>query len=70
MASAPLTIGTPPVPIQSWISASVSTPVAKNFFAVSFCASVAFDEIDRYCAGLPVVAVGSPLPPSTGGKFM
>jgi hypothetical protein len=38
--------------------------------AVSFSASVAFDEIDRYWPGLPTVLVGSPLPPSTGGKFI
>ena len=42
----------------------------KNFFAISFCSAVALEEIDRYWPGLPTVLLGSPLPPSTGGKFM
>ncbi len=50
--------------------ASSRVLLARNFFAVSFSPSVAFDEIDRYWPGLPTVSLGSPLPPSTGGKFM
>ena len=70
LARVPLTTGTPPVPIHCLISSSESTAVVKNFLAISFCSSVAFEEIDRYWAGLPTVSLGSPLPPSTGGKFM
>src|SRR5205814_5056736 len=66
----PLTIGTPPVSIHCLTSVLSRTVVEKNFFAVSFCASVAFDEIARYWPGLPTVSLGSPLPPSTDGKFM
>jgi hypothetical protein len=51
-------------------SSSSTRVVEKNFLAVSFASAVAFDEIDRYCPGLPTVLLGSPLPPSTGGKFM
>ena len=31
---------------------------------------MALDEIDRYWPGLPTVSLGSPLPPSIGGKFI
>jgi hypothetical protein len=51
-------------------SASESTWVEKNFLAVSFSSAVALEEIDRYWPGLPTVLLRSPLPPSTGGKFM
>src|SRR5690606_36293535 len=39
--STPLTIGTPPVSTQPFCSSSSSTPVAKNFLAISFCSGVA-----------------------------
>ena len=44
--------------------------MAKNFLAISFSEAVAFAEIERYWPGLPTVSLGSPVPPSTGGKFM
>ena len=61
---------TPPVPIHCLTSSSSRTPLVKNFLAVAFSSALAFEEMDRYCAGLPTVLLGSPVPPSTGGKFM
>src|SRR3954447_12675261 len=68
--SEPFTIGTDPLSTHCLISASVRTPLAKNALAASFCCAVALEEIDRYWPGLPTVLLGSPLPPSTGGKFI
>ena len=49
MLSEPLTTGTePPSLIHAFVSVSSSTPVVKNFFAVSFCSAVALAEIERY----------------------
>lgn len=44
--------------------------MAKKSLAIFFCSALAFEEMDRYWAGLPTVLLGSPLPPSTGGKVM
>src|ERR687886_685276 len=67
---ASFTIGTEPLSTHSLTSASVRTSVLKNFFAVSFACALALEEIERYWPGLPTVSLGSPLPPSTGGKFI
>ena len=48
LESAPLTIGMEPVSIHALTSVESSTPVVKNFLAVSFSAAVAFEEIERY----------------------
>jgi hypothetical protein len=68
--SEPLTIGMFPVPIHPFCSSLSSTALLKKFCAVVFSAAVAFEEIDRYWAGLPTVSLGSPFPPSTPGKFI
>ena len=47
-ASEPWTIGMFPDPIHAFCSSVSRTAVEKNFFAVSFSASLAFEEIDRY----------------------
>src|SRR6187401_383996 len=65
--SLPLTIGMPPEATHSFDSASEDTAVAKNFLAISFSASEAFEEMERYWPGLPTVSLGSPVPPSTPG---
>src|SRR6266540_5890638 len=65
-----LTTGMLPDFTQASTDAPSRVEVDRNFFAVSFSAWLAFEEIDRYWPGLPTVSLGSPLPPSTGGKFM
>ena len=42
----------------------------KNSFAVCFAPLDALEEMEKYWPGLPTVSLGSPLPPSTGGKFI
>src|SRR3954465_1731058 len=68
--SLPSTMGMPPDATHSLDSASVETPVAKNFLATAFSAAEDFEEIERYWPGLPTVLLGSPLPPSTVGKLL
>ncbi len=68
--SVPSRIGTDPLSIHCLTSASCRTPLAKNSLATFFSPAPAFEEMDRYWAGLPTVLLGSPLPPATGGKFM
>lgn len=70
LASVPLTTGTLPDAIQASTEAASSVAVERNFLATSFSCWLAFEEMERYCPGLPTVSLGSPLPPSTGGKFM
>ena len=72
LASMPLTIGTSPASvIQASASASVSRPFAKKFFAMVLLLLGGLGGDRRGTdAGLPTVFVGSPLPPSTAGKFM